>query len=127
MSWSGSVLPCLSLVPADAAVLQIVSNKRANETYVLYQCGTPNPMDSADTEMGLDANTKVFQIPLSSVAVADSSAAGFLVSPAAAYEVVAAIYTSSSCLFDRSCKHLRTACLHLVLPASMHHCRSCFP
>uniref|UniRef100_A0A383V7H6 Uncharacterized protein n=1 Tax=Tetradesmus obliquus TaxID=3088 RepID=A0A383V7H6_TETOB len=57
---------------------KIVSNKRANETYVLYQCGTPNPMDSADTEMGLDANTKVFQIPLSSVAVADSSAAGFL-------------------------------------------------
>ncbi|KAF6264139.1 hypothetical protein COO60DRAFT_220758 [Scenedesmus sp. NREL 46B-D3] len=57
---------------------KVVTNKRANETYVLYQCGTPNPMDSADTELGLDANTKVFQIPLVSVALADSAAAGFL-------------------------------------------------
>jgi hypothetical protein len=61
-------------------LLQVVTNKRANETYVLYQCGTPNPVDSADTELGLDTNTKVFQIPLVSVAVSDSSAAGFLVS-----------------------------------------------
>lgn len=57
---------------------KVVTNKRANETYVLYQCGTPNPVDSADTELGLDTNTKVFQIPLVSVAVSDSSAAGFL-------------------------------------------------
>lgn len=55
-------------------------NKRANETYVLYQCGTPNPLQAANTETDLPANTKVFEIPLVSVSVTDSNAAGFLVS-----------------------------------------------
>lgn len=79
--------PALGLKRADAGslrallmVLQVVENKRANETYILYQCGTPNPMNSADTEVVVPANTKVFEIPLVSVAVADSAAAGLLVS-----------------------------------------------
>eukprot|EP00775_Hariotina_reticulata_P008816 gene8816-8995_t len=57
---------------------KVVVNKRVNETYLLYQCGSPNPLDLANTELGLPANTKVFEIPLVSVAVADSTAQGFL-------------------------------------------------
>ena len=61
------------------ARLQVVKNTRAGETYLLYQCGTPNPQ-TTNTELDLPAGTKVFQIPLVSVAVTDSNAAAFLVS-----------------------------------------------
>lgn len=65
------------LLPTTA--LQVVVNKRANETYVLYQCGTPNPVTLAGTETGVPSGTKVFEVPLTSVAVTDSNAAAFLV------------------------------------------------
>ena len=45
---------------------KVVHNLRANEKYVLYQCGTPAPS-------GYDGY-KMFSIPLSKVAVEDSSA-----------------------------------------------------
>lgn len=57
---------------------QIVNNTRAGEVYLLYQCGTPNPQAS-NTELDLPPNTKVFEVPLVSVAVTDSNAAAFLV------------------------------------------------
>lgn len=57
---------------------QVVKNNRAGETYLLYQCGTPNPQ-TANTELDLPAAAKVFEIPLVSVAVTDSNAAAFLV------------------------------------------------
>lgn len=60
-------------------VLQVVNNSRAGETYLLYQCGTPDPRN-ANTELDLPPSTKVFEIPLVSVAVTDSNAAAFLVS-----------------------------------------------
>jgi hypothetical protein len=56
-----------------------VNNARAGEMYLLYQCGTPNPQ-TTNTELDLAPGTKVFEVPLSSVAVTDSNAAAFLVS-----------------------------------------------
>lgn len=56
-----------------------MNNSRAREMYLLYQCGTPNPQ-TTNTELDLPAGTKVFEIPLVSVAVTDSNAAAFLVS-----------------------------------------------
>jgi hypothetical protein len=122
------LLSCLNLL----RLLQVVTNKRANETYVLYQCGTPNPVDSADTELGLDANTKVFQIPLVSVAAGDSSAAGFLVSCAAVnYH---RLVLTCHCVYQLrcSCKNLRTAvhpiatnsCQQARLGTMLFNCRS---
>lgn len=58
---------------------QIVNNSRAGELYLLYQCGTPNPQ-TANTELDLPPGTKVFEVPLVSVAVTDTNPAGFLVS-----------------------------------------------
>lgn len=74
---------CLSLAqcpyPPPLLHFQLVNNSRAGEMYLLYQCGTPNPQ-AANTEMDLPPGTKVFEIPLASVAVTDSNAAAFLVS-----------------------------------------------
>lgn len=56
---------------------KIVNNSRAGELYLLYQCGTPNPQ-TANTELDLPPGTKVFEVPLVSVAVTDSNAAAFL-------------------------------------------------
>lgn len=60
---------------------KIVTNERANETYVVYQCGTPDPADLAPgTIPGVDmATAKVFEIPLRSVSVGDTTADTFLV------------------------------------------------
>lgn len=58
-----------------AKLSQVVTNQLKNETYVLYQCGTPDP----STLTPLPAGAKVFQIPLQSVSVADSTANNFLV------------------------------------------------
>jgi hypothetical protein len=65
--------------PPPLLHFQLVNNSRAGEMYLLYQCGTPNPQ-AANTEMDLPPGTKVFEIPLASVAVTDSNAAAFLVS-----------------------------------------------
>ncbi|KIZ07558.1 hypothetical protein MNEG_0395 [Monoraphidium neglectum] len=49
---------------------KLVTNLVVNETYVLYQCGTPNPVD-----LGVaPKDTKTFQIPLHSLAVPDTTA-----------------------------------------------------
>lgn len=56
---------------------KVVNNARAGEMYLLYQCGTPNPQ-TTNTELDLAPGTKVFEVPLSSVAVTDSNAAAFL-------------------------------------------------
>lgn len=52
---------------------KIVTNKIANETYVLYQCGTAPP--SADT---IPAGAKVFQIPLTSISAPETVPYAFL-------------------------------------------------
>ena len=56
------------------ACLQIVRNLLVNETYVLYQCGTQAPSSNA-----LPAGSKVFSIPLTSVAVLETVPIAFLV------------------------------------------------
>jgi hypothetical protein len=63
-------------------ITQVVTNTRKNETYLLYQCGTPNP---ATAEAGAKvpglpaAGFKTFQIPLVATAVSDTTVNGFLV------------------------------------------------
>jgi hypothetical protein len=52
---------------------KIVTNKIANETYVLYQCGTPPP--AADV---IPAGAKVFQIPLTSISAPETVPYAFL-------------------------------------------------
>jgi hypothetical protein len=52
---------------------KVVTNTRANETYALYQCGTVPPPRS-----DLPEGAKILEIPLSSVAVDDTTALGFL-------------------------------------------------
>jgi hypothetical protein len=47
----------------------------------LLQCGTPNPR-TTNPQLDLPAGTKVFQIPLVSVAVTDANAAACLVGAA---------------------------------------------
>ncbi|KAF8060598.1 hypothetical protein HT031_004775 [Scenedesmus sp. PABB004] len=77
---------------------KVVTNKRVNETYVLYQCGTPNPVRVEATE-GLPPGAKVFEIPLVSVAVTDSNAAGFLAELGLVDRVAAASqYSFNPCL-----------------------------
>ncbi len=59
---------------------KVVTNELANETYVLYQCGTPPPdFLPAGAVPGLPDAAKAFQIPLHSVSVADTTVNGFLV------------------------------------------------
>lgn len=52
---------------------KVVKNLRANETYVLYLCGTEPP-----SVMAVDDGAKLFEIPLSSVSVFDTSVIEFL-------------------------------------------------
>uniref|UniRef100_A0A7S0YFF3 Uncharacterized protein n=1 Tax=Polytomella parva TaxID=51329 RepID=A0A7S0YFF3_9CHLO len=47
----------------------------SNNTYVLYQCGSPMPNV---TTLGLANNTKVFQIPLRGISASDTTLNGFL-------------------------------------------------
>eukprot|EP00803_Ostreobium_quekettii_P001659 evm.model.scf_661.1 EVM.evm.TU.scf_661.1 scf_661:590-1999(+) len=53
---------------------KVVRNLRADETYVLYQCGTAAP----DVEEELGAGAKLFEVPLSSVSVFDTTVIEFL-------------------------------------------------
>ena len=51
----------------------MVTNFNANETYVLYQCGTPKP-----TSAFTGSDVKFFSIPLTAVSVPDATSAAFL-------------------------------------------------
>lgn len=51
----------------------MVTNLKVNETYVLYQCGTPKP-----TNAFTDSSVKFFSIPLTAVSVPDATSAAFL-------------------------------------------------
>ena len=53
---------------------QVVRNSAVNETYVLYQCGLSPPSNAA-----VPAGAKVFSIPLTSVAVGDTTPLGYMV------------------------------------------------
>ena len=55
--------------------MQIVTNSEVNETYVLYQCGLAAPNNAV-----LPAGSKVFSIPLTSVAIGDTVPLAFIVS-----------------------------------------------
>ena len=55
--------------------VQIVTNSQVNETYVLYQCGLAAPNNAA-----LPPGSKVFSIPLTSVAIGDTVPLAFIVS-----------------------------------------------
>jgi len=52
---------------------KVVQNLRVNETYVLYQCGTQMPDVNA-----YPTNVKLFEIPLTNVALWDVTSSGFL-------------------------------------------------
>lgn len=80
---------------------KVATNLVANETYVLYQCGTPKPDASA-----FPAGVKFFSIPLSSVSSPDSTSGAFLstlgllgrVSHASTYSANPCLqYLSSTC------------------------------
>lgn len=55
--------------------MQVVKNSLVNETYVLYQCGTPMPSPNS-----LPAGAKMFSVPLNSVAALETIPVAFLVS-----------------------------------------------
>jgi len=52
----------------------VVTNIQADETYVLFQCGTQPP---ASSQFGFPV--KFFEIPLTSVSVPDTTASAFMV------------------------------------------------
>jgi hypothetical protein len=52
---------------------KVVENRLAKQVYVLYSCGTPMPAAAA-----YPAGAKVFQVPLSSISVTDTTALGFV-------------------------------------------------
>ena len=54
--------------------MQVATNIQQNETYVLYQCGTPPPAASQ-----FSVPVKFFEIPLTSVSVPDTTSAAFMV------------------------------------------------
>jgi hypothetical protein len=59
---------------------QIVTVKRPGRSYVLYQCGTPDPTGlPPGAAAGIRSDMRSFEIPLYSVAVTDTTANGFLV------------------------------------------------
>ncbi|KAI8476046.1 MAG: hypothetical protein J3K34DRAFT_402777 [Monoraphidium minutum] len=55
---------------------KLATNLVTNQHYVLYQCGTPNPM--AAGVGGIPADAKAFSIPLTSLAVPDTTALAFV-------------------------------------------------
>lgn len=59
---------------------KVVTLKRAQQSYVLYQCGTPNPARlPAGAAEGVAPGMAAFEVPLHSVAVTDTTVNGFLV------------------------------------------------
>jgi hypothetical protein len=68
--------PALPIGPAA----QVVNVKRFGKSYVLYQCGTPDPSTlPAGAVEGVTPGMRSFEIPLFSVAVTDTTVNGFLV------------------------------------------------
>ncbi|KAI8474512.1 MAG: hypothetical protein J3K34DRAFT_518046 [Monoraphidium minutum] len=58
---------------------KVISAKRFGKSYVLYQCGTPDPTAlPAGAAEGVAPGMASFEIPLYSVAVTDTTANGFL-------------------------------------------------
>ena len=73
---------------------KVVHNLRVNETYVLYQCGTEVP-----DLTGLPKTVKVFEIPLTYVALADVTSSSFLAELGVIDRVKAAsAYATEPCL-----------------------------
>ncbi len=79
------VMYCILLLQVTAAKdftvayynnYKVVTNKKANETYVLYQCGVPKPIAGSP---GVVPGAKIFEVPLMNVAVTDTIPLGFLV------------------------------------------------
>jgi len=62
---------------------KLVKHTVTNETYVLYQCGTPKPVGN------FPSNTQYFQIPVSRVIVQDTTSVTFLESFGAGGAVIA--------------------------------------
>ena len=72
---------------------KVVDNLRVNETYVLYQCGTTPP------EISDGPSIKLFEIPLSSVALPDVTASSFLTELGVADRVkYASNFATDACL-----------------------------
>jgi hypothetical protein len=70
----------LSLLNQQTQKKQVVEVKRFNKAYVLYQCGTPNPLAAgAPPAKGVKPGMPAFEVPLYSVAAADTTVNGFLV------------------------------------------------
>jgi len=58
----------------------VVNVKRFGRSYVLYQCGTPDPVSlPPGAAPGVNQGMSSFEIPLYSVAVTDTTVNGFLV------------------------------------------------
>ena len=76
----GSSAPRPPPPPNPPSPTQVVTVKRFNKKYVLYQCGTPDPTKlPPGSAAGIAPGMPSFEIPLFSVAVTDTTVNGFLV------------------------------------------------
>ena len=57
---------------------QVLRNFESNETFVLYLCGTPMPDVMAIPDMSLPASTKMFEIPVKTIATAETVSLNFM-------------------------------------------------
>jgi len=90
---------------------KIFRNKKVDEYYVLYQCGSPKPDASAPGVAGL-TSPRYFQIPLYKTAVMDSNAAAFMVELDVVDRVESAqVYSVNSCLqkVAETCNHVASS------------------
>jgi len=77
---------------------KVVTNLRANETYVLYQCGTPKPELTSVPD-----TTKYFQVPAKSVGSGQTVAIAFLEALGVTQELTFAVRPRPRAAANGSC------------------------
>ncbi|GFR49481.1 hypothetical protein Agub_g11420 [Astrephomene gubernaculifera] len=92
----------------------------ANESYVLYQCGTTPP---DVTQYGLPASTKMFAVPLRSVSVTDTSVLTFMkllgVESRVSYVTPYAVDPCMQQLASSACNHTDSAATSATVDARL--------
>lgn len=102
-SFDPQTSPCLAFLLLHCS-LQIVTNKRQNETYFLYPCGLA---PSADL---IPAGAKAFAVPLTATSVSDTTIVAFMVSllPQMSF------FAHLACMLDARAMPLARACATLA-------------
>lgn len=79
---------------------KVVRNFKSNETFVLYLCGTPKPDISAIEDVALPKSAKMFEIPVKTIATAETVSVNFLEHLDLEDKIVFGplFYTSSPCV-----------------------------